>query len=481
MSIDILRTPQQFQPVLSDGLFFTVSADTTNTYKFRYVYDLYVEDELVFEGKSTPNPYGLGVFDLQQILETYCINIPISSWNGTPIYTHQTFPFSAPYENETISYKLGIGYEYSSTPNGSVTGFTGVGNEIGFPSYFTQTYKTFRSTMGVNGRANQENFDIGPFVLSGTPLSTNPTTSGLFLTNSPRIRDIQPSEYYTLGFTNYFMGGSVLSEPYYVKYTFYDEDGVEITGTTYENITTNGGGPRTSCNEVYQSIYLITPPENTDYNTLYVGAGPQNIPNFPPNCKQYTVQLWGLFEGETSPIQPTPTPTPSVTPTSTIGGPTPTPSPTPYCSTCKTYDIIYTGISETGYSNVSIQNCENGGYQTFQAYQDLYYQVCSCVSPIVDVDTNVTEVGPCLPPTPTPTPTPSVTPSATPNTYDIYNAVNCDNPFDTVKVAYSGFLAIGKVVRLQLIDGCYEITSGSTGSYDDIVLSVYNSCETCPR
>ena len=256
---------------------------------------------------------------------------------------------------------------------------------------------------------------------------------------------------------------------------------MEITGTTYDNITTNGGGPRTDCDQVYQSIYLITPPENTDYNTLYVGAGPANIPTFPPNCKQYTVQLWGIFEGETSPIQPTPTPTPSVTPTSTIGGPTPTPSSTPYCSTCKTYDIIYTGISETGYSNVSIVNCENGGYQTFQAYQDLYYQVCSCVTPIVDVDTNVTEVGPCLPPTPTPTPTPSITPSATPNTYDIYNAVNCDNPVDTVKVAYSGFLAIGKVVRLQLIDGCYEITSGATGSYDDIVLSVHNSCETCPR
>ena len=480
MSIDILRTPEQFQPVLSDGIFFTTSADTTNTYKFRYVYDLYVNGEFVFEGKATPNPYGLGVFDLQQILETYCYNNPISLWNTTPIYTHQTFPFSRPYYDETISYQLAIGYEYSSTPNGSITGFTGVGSEVGAPGYYTQEYKTFRSTMGVNGRATQENFDIGPFVLSGTPITVNPTTSGLFLTNSPRVRDIQPSEYYTLAFTNYFMGGSLLSEPYYVKYTFYDEDGVEITGYTYDNITTNGGGPRTDCNQVYQSIYLIVPPTDTDFNTLYVGAGPANIPNFPSNCVSYDVQLYGLFEGSTTPIQPTPTPTPTPTATSVIP-PTPTPSSTPYCSTCEAYDIQYTG--ESAYESVSIQNCSTGGWQSFNAEVGYVYSVCSCSYPLTGPDFNIIDVGSCVPPAPSPSPTPTYTPTPSPTTvlYDIYNAVNCDNPVDTIKVAYNGFLAIGKVVRLQTIDGCYEITSGSSGAYDDIVSTVYNTCETCPR
>lgn len=480
MSIDILRTPQQFQPVLSDGLFFTVSADTTNTYKFRYVYDLYVNGDFVFEGKSSPNPYGLGVFDLQQILETYCYNEPISLWNTTPIYTHQTFPFSRPYQDETISYQLAIGYEYASTPNGSVTGFTGVGSEVGVPGYYTQEYKTFRSTMGVNGRATQENFDIGPFVLSGTPLSVNPTTSGLFLTNSPRVRNIQPSEYYTLAFTNYFMGGSLLSEPYYVKYTFYDEDGAEITGYTYDNITTNGGGPRWNCDQVYQSIYLIVPPEDTQYNTLYVGAGPANIPNFPSNCVTYDVQLYGLFEGSTTPIQPTPTPTPTIQPTATVY-PTPTPSTTPYCSTCEQYSIRYTG--ESAFTTVSIQNCATGGWESFDAYFNVIYTICSCSYPLADPACEIIDYGSCVPIDPTPTATPTLTPTPTQSStaYDIYEVVNCDNPVDTLKVAYNGFIAIGKVVRLQTIDGCYEITSGSTGAYDDIVLTIYNTCETCPR
>ena len=48
MSLTILQTPEQFQPVLSNGLFFTVSADTTNTFKFRYVYDLYVNGVYTF-------------------------------------------------------------------------------------------------------------------------------------------------------------------------------------------------------------------------------------------------------------------------------------------------------------------------------------------------------------------------------------------------------------------------------------------------
>ena len=48
MSVIFTNTPEQFQPVLSDGIFFTASADTTNTYNFRYIYDLYVNNQFVF-------------------------------------------------------------------------------------------------------------------------------------------------------------------------------------------------------------------------------------------------------------------------------------------------------------------------------------------------------------------------------------------------------------------------------------------------
>ena len=321
--INFTHTPPTFTPVYTDGLFFTVSADT-NHFKFRYVYDLYVNGTLAFEGKATPNPFDLGVIDLSRILKTYTENNPISSWNKVPIYTHQTFPFSIPYKDEVIYYDLYVGYEYADSEISQVTGFTGsmsgTSDIIGPPSETVGTYKTFLSTMGVNGRANQQDFNISPFVLSGTPVGSQPTTSGLFLTNSPRIRNIQPTEYYTLAFTNYYLDGSTLSEPYYVQYKFYDDEGVLLTTINVDNITTNGGGPRTNCNNVYQELIYVNPTATTvDYNTVYVGAGPVNLyPIFPNNTAQYTVQLFGKFTGTTSPINPTPTPTPTPSPTPTI-------------------------------------------------------------------------------------------------------------------------------------------------------------------
>ena len=409
MSLVFTNTPEPFQPVLSDGLFFTVSSstyDAQTTFNFRYVYDLYIDGSLEFRGKCSPNPYGVGIIDLQQILESYTNSLPIASWDGTPVYVHQTFPFGAPWNDETINYQLRVGFEYANSEISPITGFTGIGNFIGAPEYASENLKTFRSTMGVNGRATQQSFDIGPFVLSGTPTSIYPTTSGLFLTNAPRIQDISTDEWYTLGFTNYYLNSgstpTILSEPYYVEFNFYDEDGILITGTTHDNILDNGGGPRNDCNWVYPAMYLVDPTTGTSFNTLYVGCGPKNIPYLPSNTKQYTIQLYGVFEGSTEPIQPTPTVTPTPT-SSPFLSPTPTPSSTPPCSTCIRYTIEYTGLSEFG--SATYVNCNTGASLNFKPLPTVIYVVCSCSIP-TGIDLDIVNLGPCNV-TPTPTPTPS--------------------------------------------------------------------------
>jgi hypothetical protein len=468
MSLTILQTPEQFQPVLSNGLFFTVSADTTNTFKFRYVYDLYVNGVYTFEGKASPNPSGVAVLDLQQILENECFNNPISSWNGTPIYTHTTFPFSAPYLDETILYSLKIGYEYADSELGVISGFTGVGDIQGPPAFQTQNYKTFRSTMGVNGNATEQNFNINPFVLSGDPTTTNPTTSGLFLTNSPRTRAIQETEYYTLGFTNYYMGGNLLSEPYYAKFTFYDDQGNIITGTTYENITTNGGGPRTTCNEVYPAMYLINPPTETDFNTLYVGCGPMNIPNFPSNCAQYSVQLFGKFTGSTSPIQPTPTPTPTPSATSQTPTPTPTPTSTPSCN-CKTWLVT----NESGGSApVNVVNCNTGQSQFFDLPNNTSTEVCSCIEPFSAVEITVVDGGSCYTPSPSPTPTPSSTPCSCGE----YNVIN--EGINSPVLFYT--FCNGQPITLFLSPGYDDLLCGCIGTFScsdpNVVITYAGTC-----
>lgn len=399
MSIAVLYEPPIFQPVLTNGLFFTVSADTTNNYRFRYTYDLYVNGVNVFQGKATPNPFGLGVIDVSRILQTYCSNSPISVWNTTNIYTHQTFPFSRPYTDESINYQVKFGYEYSSTELGSVTGFTGSGNTQGNPSIPSTLLKTFQSTMGVNGRATQQNFDIDPFVLSGAPTTSNPTTSGLYLTNSPRTRDLEDEDYYTLAFTNWYLSDNVLSQPYYVEYKFYDDQGTLITGVTIDNVLTNGGGPLPDCSYVYQSYNGLLSSGNTTYNTMYVGAGPRNLQSIiPANTAQYTVQLFGNFTGTTSPVQPTPTPTP-------------TPSSTPLTCVCETYEVFNPSLESQGV--LYYLDC-NRIERTLvvDPQQTFFVCVCNSSSYTIQGPLIVTYDSPCIIPSPTPTPTPSATPCA---------------------------------------------------------------------
>lgn len=485
MSLIITNTPEQFQPVIQDGLFFTVSADTTNEYFFRYVYEVYVNDDLIFTGKATPNPHGLGIVDLSRLLEDYTTNNPIALQAGNPIYTHQTFPFSYPLENEVIRYNVLFGYEYADSPTDNISGFTGVGDIVGVPSINSGPYKTFSSTMGVNGVATDQDFDSTRFVLSGTPVGFDPTTTGLFLTNSPRYREIQESEYYTLSFSNYYLstGFNYLSEPYYVEYNFYDDTGSLITGVTVDNILVNGGGPRTDCNDVYQATILIYPTGDTIYNILNVGSGPQNLPFFPSGTSQYTVQLFGGFSGSTQIIQPTPTPTPtpkspcscySFTATSTsdvmyvqylncdetqflfipvysgtpqtfcgcqltasivsgkgtlnsVSGctqPTPTPTPTPSPTPCNCISVQLTNTGET-VQNITYTDCTTRGSVTFTLPSNVLTTVCSCGSFMVSPEVIYNEVGFCNTTSPTPTPTntktPTPTPSSTPGLVDCYN------------------------------------------------------------
>jgi hypothetical protein len=446
MSVFYNSTPAEFQPVLSDGIYFTLSSDTYNpltTFKFKYNYELYVEDQLVFEGKCSPNPYGLGILDLQQILETYTYSLPISYWNTTPIYTHQTFPFSRPANDEVINYYVRVGYEYADSELGSLTGYTGYGNSIGNPSVQSLVYKTFRSTMGTNGRATQQNFDFGPFVLSGTPQGVNPTTTGLFLTNAPRTLDVLDTDYFTLGFSNYYLWSGAttgLSEGYYVEYKFYDDQGTLLLTETYDNIVSNGGGPRVNCNNVYQQLYLIDPVTGTtDYNTLYVAAGPANLPNIPAGTEQYTVQLFGHFTGSTSPIQPTPTPTPTPSETPTIS-PTPSPTSTPYCSECTSYSIYGTGSTYFA----GILTCDTGISKNVLLQPNLGYTLCSCTYPVVETDAVISILGPCGP-TPTPSTTPTSTPVCTCREYYVEN-VTPYNDFVKYRDCYG-------VVQTQALPG----------------------------
>ena len=249
------------------------------------------------------------------------------------------------------------------------------------------------------------------------------------------------------------MSGQVqetLSEPYYVKYTFYDDQGNVITGVTSDNITTNGGGPRTNCNQVYQELPYIIPSGNTDYNTLYVGAGPRNISGITPsNAVQYTVQLFGKFTGTTSPIQPTPTPTP-------------TPSSTPQTCPCLTYSVFNASLESQGV--LTYRDCQNITRTLVVDPQDEFF-VCVCNTNSWSIEGNLimTYDSPCNIPSPTPTPTPSSTPCSC-GEYEVDTTLSeIENPVllytfcDGTSIAYTM-----NSNQIYLLCGCVGTFSCST-------------------
>jgi hypothetical protein len=125
--ITITHQPPQFSPVYTDGLFFTIIASDFSFPKFRYVYEVYVNNQLIFTGKCTPNPFGLGIVDVSGILKNYVSNLPLSYFENTPIYTHETFPFSRPLDQNVILYNVKFGYEYAETEISTVSQYTGFG------------------------------------------------------------------------------------------------------------------------------------------------------------------------------------------------------------------------------------------------------------------------------------------------------------------------------------------------------------------
>ena len=520
MNVSIVQTPEDLQPVKTDGMFFVVSADTQSVYNFRYIFDVYVQGVRVFTGKSTPNPYGLGVLDVSKILETYTVGSPVAYSEYQPIFWHSTFPFSRPYSNNVINYYIQVGEEHALTPNGRVEQYSGIGSNLGAPSVPSLDYRTYLGTYPVNYIANTQDFDSGPFVLSGVPTNYQ---QGLFLTNSPRQRDITENDYYTLSFTNYRINNQdIYSEPYFAKIEFFNDIGQSITGWTFTNVWDNGGGPLSSCTTTYP-INISTEFSSSDFNILSLGVGPKNFPLIPDGTEYYEVSLYGVASN----ILVTPTPTASVTPTASL-----TPSPTPSGPACNEYEVenatggpvteTITGCDGTSY-NLTLQDGEIAFVcvtsvppslftwfligacppaclcldvtftNTVARSEVLYYKDCNenivslTIAPLGVFNTcicnffswtgstfTIVNNGPCSAPTPTATPTPTSTP--VPGTNVVLRS--CCEPGNILYARVGGRSQVGNSVVYN--GECYQVIQSA--AYYDIDLSEFESftsCQTC--
>lgn len=292
MAITIVRQPEQLQPSMTDGLFYTLSSTKTGEFKYRYIFEVYVNGSKVFTGKSTPNPEGLGVVDITDIIRTYAnssveITDAISSQ-----YIHQTEKFSLFVDNEVIEYYLVFGEEYATSTTSSVLQYNGITDAQGSPSLQSQTRKAFNGTYPTNIYGNRQDFVNTPYILNTPPSQYQ---QGLFMTNSPRILDVGVNDRHTLSFFNYDLGGDLISYGYQVEYKFYDSDGTLISTSYLDNITTNGGGPLTGLTGLgYDEVGIV--PSAYTYNVVNVATGPYNVEQslgIPTGTKYYQVTLYG--------------------------------------------------------------------------------------------------------------------------------------------------------------------------------------------
>jgi len=293
MAITIERQPTDLQPVNSDGLYYVLSSTrSASTLKYRYLYEVYVNGVLIFEGKSTPNTNDKGVVDIGEVLRNYTNSTVEIEDAISSTYIHQTERFSRYDENEVIEYFVKFGEEWAFSANTTVVQYDGITDTPGAPARQSSTRKTYNATYPNNTYSNYDEFDYSPYIMSGTPIQYE---SGLFLTNAPRIQEVSLNDRGTLSFFNYVLGANITSYPYKAEYTFYDVDGIEIGQSTIDNIQSNGGGPLTTLAGLgYDSGGQVS--SGYTWNVLNVASGPFNIEQsigIPSGTKYYHIRMLG--------------------------------------------------------------------------------------------------------------------------------------------------------------------------------------------
>ena len=292
----VFRNPEKAQPVYSNGLFYAATSNKTSEYKFRYVWDVYVNGVKVYRGKTTPNPNGIGVFDVSNIVETYLeTNVEVEGYFSgtydiqiTPYFSKQSTTYNNP---QVVGIYVLVGEEYSTTPTGVATIYNGYTDTPGEPSFSSDVSRVYNGTMVNNFLYRNEDFNFTPYIMRDN--------TDLFLTNSPRVMKVRDDDYYTLSFANYnwYTSDEYKSLPRAVKFDWYDSLGSSITSTTIYNDVRTGGGPWSACTDT-EAMMVLAGVDPVDWNILNVGVGPKNVATIMPSGTSYyqVTMMGGEFE-----------------------------------------------------------------------------------------------------------------------------------------------------------------------------------------
>jgi hypothetical protein len=249
--INVLKRPSVWSPSYNPILWM-VDSDQTTQFKFRYVFDVYINGNTPIRFKVPPNPNGIGIIDVQTLVAGE-LNIA----ENTPFIS--TLPF---YLGEGLASTVYIlaGEEYATTATGTTTLYNGSGSP-GEPAYGLYADPDWRpcpnATTPVVAWASGQGADewynynatSGESILTYEMNLPNPDVDGKFLTRCPYTpQTIRSDEDFTLSWLNWnFETEQLYGEvPYTMRLTLYDDNNY-IGFADYYNTPAEGGTGWNTC------------------------------------------------------------------------------------------------------------------------------------------------------------------------------------------------------------------------------------------
>jgi hypothetical protein len=260
----------------NNNLLFTVSSNTSSAAQYQFVATISLSGSssgasgILQTIKQQPNPNGFGVFDVGQIISNY-----VDSDNNW-----KTAQFSTASEAGK-RFQVKLGEEYASSISGTVTQYTGIGNNVGLPAVTASAYQYIANGLvepddKVNWNFPSASYYDAEYASDGAITYNLQNT----LSNAPLIKSIQDGEYETISlFNGNFPGVSTASvyaqDIFEVEFKVYNSSNTLVQTTSSYNSVANGGGPRTNpTTQLWGDVFTS---QSAGQQLLTIGVGPANI------------------------------------------------------------------------------------------------------------------------------------------------------------------------------------------------------------
>jgi hypothetical protein len=245
--VSTLKNPPLWSPAYNP-IIWEVQSDQINQFKFRYVFDVYINDNTYLRYRIPANPAGAGLIDVSSLVQgalTVAQNLPFLS----------TTRF---YDGDGLAARVycKVGEEYAASVTSDPILYDGLGN-VGAPAYGLYADGDWRPAPNnttpvvawASGQGANENYDY--MLTSGEAILTyemglgdiTPDTLGKFLTRCPYTpQTIRSDENFTLTWLNrnFETGVTGYVFPYAMKAEV-SLDGAVVGHTDYIATEANGG------------------------------------------------------------------------------------------------------------------------------------------------------------------------------------------------------------------------------------------------